>query len=128
MPQSVLEIAQAFVAAINAEDVAALGELMTSDHTFIDALGRSFSGAETMLAGWRHFFDAFPDYRITIARAFSDGNEAALFGEAEGKWRVDGRVLDGSWRVPAAWLAVVQTGKIREWRVFCNTAWAEAPS
>lgn len=128
MPNSALEIAQAFIAAINAEDVASLGNLMTEDHTFVDALGNSFSGAETMLVGWRQFFHAFPAYRITIAHAFCEGDRAALFGDAQGRRRVNGRVADDSWRTPAAWLATVRRGRVAEWRVFCDTGWSEAAS
>ncbi len=127
MPKSALVIAQAFIAAINAEDVAALRDLMTGDHTFVDALGNSFTGAETMVAGWRQFFHAFPAYRITITHALCEGR-AALFGEAQGRRRVNGRVADDSWCTPAAWLATVRTGKIAEWRVFCDAGWSEARS
>lgn len=58
MSKSVLTVARAFIAAINAEDVGALVGLMTEDHRFIDALGHRFAGAETMLAGRRQFFHA----------------------------------------------------------------------
>jgi ketosteroid isomerase-like protein len=59
-----LETALAFIAAINAADTTALRALMTDDHTFTDALAHSFSGAEAMLSGWKHFFHAYPGYRI----------------------------------------------------------------
>lgn len=128
MSKSVLEVAQAFVAAINAEDLEALGDLMTNDHTFVDALGNRFSGAQTMVAGWRQFFDAFPGYRIAVVHALSDGDRAALFGEAQGRRRINGLVTDDFWQTPAAWLATVRSEKIAEWRVFCDTGWAKAPS
>jgi ketosteroid isomerase-like protein len=121
------DTALAFIAAINAGDTDALRALMTEDHTFTDALGHSFSGAQTMLAGWKHFFHAYPGYRITIDHTFADANHVALFGKAEGGWRVKDAVLAQRWSVPAAWLAEVRTSKIRRWTVFCDTGWASPP-
>jgi SnoaL-like domain len=117
----------AFVAAINAADLGALRTLMTQDHTFTDARGNRFSGAETMLAGWQHFLHAYPNYRITIQQTFHSANQVALFGQASGNWRVDDRVLPQSWSVSAAWLADITTGKVRTWSVFCDTSWASPP-
>ena len=62
MPASPAEVASAFVAAINAADLTALRALMTDDHTFTDARGMTFSGADKMIAGWQYFFRAYPDY------------------------------------------------------------------
>lgn len=127
MPDSAMDVALAFIAAINAVDANALRGLMTGDHTFTDALGNSISGAEKMFSGWQHFFHAYPNYRITIKQSFADGNKAALFGDAEGGWRVNHVVLPRRWKVAAAWLAEVETGKIRRWSVFCDTGWATPP-
>ena len=122
-----LETALAFVAAINNVDPAALRSLMTQDHTFTDALAHSFSGAETMHTGWQHFFPAYPGYRITLTQTFADGNRIALFGKAEGGWRVDDKIIPQKWFAPAAWLAEIRSGKVRRWTVFCDTGWATPP-
>jgi len=122
-----LETALAFVAAINTADPAALRALMTDDHTFTDALSQSFSGAEAMHTGWQHFFHAYPNYRITLTQTFADGNKVALFGKAEGGWRVDDKILPQKWSVPAAWLAEIHSSKVRRWTVFCDTGWATPP-
>ena len=66
MSKSPEDIARAFVAAINAEDPDALRALMTDDHTFTDARGNSFSGADKMRLGWQYFFRTYPNYRIDI--------------------------------------------------------------
>src|ERR1700728_4124830 len=105
MPESAMEIAGAFVKAINQEDLTVMRAAMTEDHTFTDAQGRSFSGAEKMIAGWKHFFEAYPGYWIRVGIAFVDGARVALFGEAGGTWKVEDRVLPDSWSVTAAWLA-----------------------
>lgn len=127
MPDSPIDVVLAFIAAINAGDPNALRSLMTEDHTFTDALGNSFSGAEKMFSGWQHFFHAYPNYRINIKQTFADGNKVALFGDAEGGWRVNNQVLPQRWKVSAAWLAQVEAGKIRQWSVFCDTGWATPP-
>jgi len=127
MPATPLDVASAFVKAVNQEDLAALRDAMTEDHTFTDALGRSFSGAEKMIEGWRHFFDAYPRYWIRVDSAFADGSRVALFGEAGGKWKVDGIVLPQSWTVAAAWLAEVRDGKVSRWAVYCDTGWVNPP-
>jgi len=124
---TLLETALAFIAAINNADPAALRALMTDDHTFTDALAHSFSGAETMLSGWEHFFHAYPNYRITLTQTFTGGNKVALFGKAEGGWRVDDKILPQKWSVPAAWFAEIRSEKIRNWTVFCDTGWATPP-
>ena len=47
-----LEVVTRFVDAINAHALDALVALMTSDHRFIDSLGNSVEGSESMRAGW----------------------------------------------------------------------------
>jgi len=122
-----MSVAIAFVEAINAADLMALRRLMTDDHIFTDALGRSFSGADQLIAGWQQFLHAYPDYRIQVHHAFADGMFAGIFGRAEGKWRVNDRVLPGSWSVAAAWLAEIEAGRVKQWRVFCDTGWTAPP-
>jgi hypothetical protein len=80
-----------------------------------------------MLAGWKQFFHAYPNYEITIERHFATRDEAALFGEATGKWRVNDEVLPQSWKVLAAWAAEIKGGKIKRWRVYCDTSWISPP-
>jgi ketosteroid isomerase-like protein len=128
MPDPPLAVAQVFVKAINATDLAALRALMTDDHVFTDALGRSFSGAATMIEGWKFFFAAYPEYRIQVDTAFAVGPRVALFGSASGKWKLQDRILRESWTVAAAWLAHVEDGKVKKWAVFCDTGWATPPA
>ncbi len=122
-----MRVAVAFVEAINAADLEAMRGLMTDNHTFTDALGNSFSGADEMIAGWRHFLHAYPGYRIRVDHGFADASWAALYGRAEGKWRIGDRVLPGHWSVASAWLAEIEAGRVRRWRVYCDTGWVEPP-
>jgi ketosteroid isomerase-like protein len=108
------EIFQQFVAAINSHDVGTLVALMTSDHVFVDGLGSRIEGADRMEAGWRHYFEMCPDYRIETEHVVADGPTVLAAGQA------GGTIRGIAWRIPAAWLAVVRDGLIREWRVFAD--------
>ena len=112
------EVIEAFVKAINARDVEALAELMSDDHLFIDAHGNEVAGRETMTAGWRGYFEWFPDYQIEVVRTFSDGEEFGMFGFASGSFKGN---ADQSWRLPAAWRAVVKNQRVAVWQVYADT-------
>jgi ketosteroid isomerase-like protein len=107
-----------FIERINAHDVEGLGLLMSDDHTFIDAHGNQVSGKEKMTAGWRGYFDWFPDYYIEVTDTFEQGESLALFGFAGGSFKSrEGE----SWRLPAAWKAIVRDGRVSLWQVFADT-------
>ena len=77
----------AFVDAINAHDPDGLAQLMSDDHTFIDAHGNEVSGREQMLAGWRGYFEWFPDYSIEVTDVFEGEELFGLFGYAGGSFK-----------------------------------------
>lgn len=119
--RSALDVALAFVAKINSHDVNGLGDLMTGDHVFVDALGSSFRGAEQMRQGWKGYFALFPDYSIEVTDEFRRGDVVAMFGKARGTFAVNGKLpRDNFWEIPAAWKAVVREGRVAEWRVYCD--------
>ena len=103
---------------MNAHDVEGLTALMSEDHIFIDAHGNQITGRETMLRGWRGYFEWFPDYSIEITDVFEDGENFALFGFAGGSFR--GKPSE-SWRLPAAWKASVKDSHVVLWQVFADT-------
>jgi len=116
-----VEAALAFVAKINAHDVEGLVALMTPDHVFIDALGKTVRGAEQMRAGWKAYLSWFPDYAIEVTEQFSRGDAVALFGKARGTYAVSGRLArENSWEIPAAWRAVIENSRVAEWQVYCD--------
>ena len=97
----------AFIDRINAHDVEGLGELMSDNHRFIDALGNAVAGKETMITGWRGYFEWFPDYWIEVNEVFTGEASAveqtfAMFGFAGGSFKGSS---DANWRIPAAWKA-----------------------
>jgi SnoaL-like domain len=108
----------AFIDRINAHDVEGVGLLMSDDHTFIDAHGNELSGKEKMIAGWRGYFEWFPDYYIEVTEVFEQGEKLALLGFAGGSFK---NQKGESWRLPAAWKAIVKDGRVSLWQVFADT-------
>jgi ketosteroid isomerase-like protein len=111
---SAAEMFQRFVAAMNGHDVEALTSLMTSDHLFVDSMGNSMQGVESMQTGWRGYFAMCPDYWIRVRSLLSERETVLATGEAGG-------TIDGiAWRTPTAWQAVLVGGQVSEWRVFAD--------
>jgi SnoaL-like domain len=134
-----LEVAMDFIKRINSGDVNSLCELMTEGHIFQDALGKRFMGRETMRQGWTQYFKMVADYQVHAEEFFQTDVRVAIFGTASGRYvgpngpgtkagngapvqpAAGGSVgPNGFWEVPAAWRAVVQDGKIAEWRVYAD--------
>jgi ketosteroid isomerase-like protein len=118
------QIVEAFIAAINRHDLVALSKLMTEDHTFVDPAGRSASRRENMTAGWKHYFQMFPDYEIHVEKILADGTVVAVFGSASGTYNGKrGFVAQNKIAMPAAWRALIENGKIKRWQVYAD--WTE---
>jgi SnoaL-like domain len=131
-----LEVAMDFIKRINAGDIGSLCELMTESHIFQDALGKRFMGRETMRQGWTNYLKMVADYQVHAEEFFVTEERVAIFGTASGRYvgpvgpstkagngaPTAGSVAgpSGFWEVPAAWRAVVQSGKIAEWRVYAD--------
>jgi ketosteroid isomerase-like protein len=119
MPEQVF---QQFITAINAHNLEQLSALMTDGHIFIDAHNNKVEGRDKMLAGWKFYFNWFPDYHIEVDKAFSSGNVFAVFGFAEGTYQnQNADDPKAHWRLPAAWKAEVRNGQIALWQVFADT-------
>jgi ketosteroid isomerase-like protein len=116
-----LEAVKAFIAAINAHDLAALGALMTDDHTFIDSGGTVVTGRDTMVSGWKSYYAMFPDYTIAAATIVQHCGVVAVFGTWAATYFVQGKLAPEN-RVggPAAWKAQVETGRIKAWQVYAD--------
>ncbi len=116
-----IEITLQFMDAINRHEADALAALMTDDHVFTDSLGNRVQGRENMKTGWQGYFAFCPDYWVTHEAIFGDGNSVAVFGAAGGTIAVNGKLpAENKWRTPAAWLAVVENGLVKEWRVYAD--------
>jgi ketosteroid isomerase-like protein len=108
------EVLNRWLAAINSHDAGALSVLMAPDHVFVDSLGNRVTGSRSMEAGWRSYFATCPDYWIRVDHAMVEGDTILAAGEAGGT--IDGE----SWRIPAAWKAVVRNDNVVEWQVFAD--------
>jgi ketosteroid isomerase-like protein len=118
MRQIVLE----FIEAINKHDVEHIYEMLPDEHVFIDSQGLEFAGKEMMKKGWGDYFEIFPDYKIELTEYFENGNSHALFGYASGSYKGNKEDdPDCFWKLPAAWRAVIENGKIKLWQVYADT-------
>jgi len=116
-----IETVLQFLARINDRDVDRLAALMTEDHVFIDSLGQAVRGREKMRAGWRGYFAFCPDYWVSHEEIFADGNRVAVFGSAGGTIASSEKLPpENKWRTPAGWLAIVENGLVKEWRVYAD--------
>jgi len=121
MEKSIESVAHEFVKAINAQDLEALTELMPEGHRFIDSLGRTLEGRETVRAGWVSYFSMMADYSIELQETFSKGPVVVMLGVAEGSYAVDGQLtMEDRWSTPAVFRAYICCGKVKEWRVFAD--------
>jgi ketosteroid isomerase-like protein len=111
----------AFLEQINAGNVDGLCALMTEDHLLVDGLGNRLQRREAMRNGWAGYFRMFPDYRVSHADVFSQGDVVAAFGSAEGTLAVKGELpKDKHSSVPATWRAVVRDDVVAEWHVYAD--------
>jgi len=103
-----------FMERINQRDTDQLAELMTEDHVFVDSLGNQIRGREKMRGGWRGYFSMCPDYWVSHEQILQNGSTVAVFGAA------GGTIKGTPWRTPAGWMAVVEKGLVKEWRVYAD--------
>ncbi len=118
------DVVAAFITAINRHDLAALADLMSEDHTFIDSSGRRVSGRKEMIEGWKTYFAMFPDFEILVDTTLNETGTVAVFGSVSGTYNGKrGLVQKNRIAMPAAWKASVADGKVKLWQVYCD--WTE---
>lgn len=114
-------IAQAFIRAINRQDVDRLVELMSSAHRFIDSLGNIVEGRDKMRDSWTAYLRMVPDYSIAIEEYYPSDPVIIMLGVASGTYTRDGRLHpENRWQTPVAIRALVEDGLISEWRVYAD--------
>ncbi len=111
-----LAVLQKFIARINAHDPTGIAALCTADHVFIDSLGSRLSGRERLEQAWAGYFALFPNYRIEVESAASQDTLALACGFASATHAASRK----TWRIPAAWRAIVRDGQIAEWQVYAD--------
>ena len=124
MESKEIRIVRAFNNAINEQNFDLLYSLMTEDHTFISSSGSVHSGAKKMIEGWKEYFSMFPDYKNHFESILQDGNLVVAIGKACGTYNGKrGLVPENRIEMPAAWKAIVENEKIKEWQVYAD--WTE---
>ena len=116
--QSVQAIAalEKLVARINAHDPSGIIALCTVDHVFTDSLGSTLSGREGLKEAWAGYFSLFPDYCIEVQSAVTEDALVLACGFASATHAQSAK----TWRIPAAWRAIVREEKIAEWQVYAD--------
>jgi ketosteroid isomerase-like protein len=104
------QVVLSFNEAIKRRDLAALTELMTESHRFIDSAGATVEGRDACVEAWRGFFDSFPDYRNIFDDIEDVGDGVVL---VRGRSECSFLPLDG----PAEWRAVVLDARVDVWQV-----------
>jgi len=107
------EIVLAFNEMINSRNLEGLANMMTDDHTFIDSSDDVHVGKEMMVAGWKEFFESYPDYRNHFSYLETRDEWVYILGHSTCSYPP----LDG----PAIWTARIEAGLVAEWRVYLDT-------
>jgi hypothetical protein len=116
-----IEVAMAFVEAINTKNVERIASLMTNDHKFIDGDGSEYSGKDEMTAGWKEHLELIPDLTLSIDQHFEENETVVLVGWSSGTIIQNGELKsENSWRVPCAWRIVVESDKVAIWQLYAN--------
>jgi uncharacterized protein (TIGR02246 family) len=121
MSDSAESVAQAFVRAINRQDVEGLAALMAPEFRFVDSLGNVIEGREKMRAGWAGYFKMIPDYTIAVEERHCDGTVVLMLGDAQGTYAPSGEPkAENRWKTPVALRAQLEDGLVMEWRVYAD--------
>jgi ketosteroid isomerase-like protein len=111
-----------FVDFINKHNLEGMYELMSDDHTFIDAHNNSITGKDKMKTSWQFYFEWFPDYTIEVSDIIQGGSCSAVFGFANGTYRnLHNPEKSNHFHLPAAWRVIIENDKIKQWQVYADT-------
>jgi len=114
-------VAQAFLRAINRQDVDRLAELMAPNHRFIDSLGNTVEGRDKMRQGWAAYFRMVPDFSLAIEEFYPDDPVVVMLGMSAGTFTRDGSLNpENRWQTPIAIRASIEDGLLAEWRVYAD--------
>ena len=116
-----IEVAFAFVDAINSKDLERLTDLMTFNHKFIDGDGSEHVGKDQMKEGWKEHLALIPDLTLSISAYFEENNTVVLIGSSSGTIIQNGALSpENSWQVPCAWRVLVESDKVAVWQLYAN--------
>lgn len=111
-----------FVLQINDHNVDGIYILMSDDHTFIDALGNKTQGRDKAKNQWEIIFDVFPNYKIIINNVMENATVFLADGNVEATLKkIKNDQNNDHYKLPAAWKAEIENGKIKSWQIFSDT-------
>jgi len=114
-----VEVVIRFITAINSRNIDLISGMITEDHKFTDSLGNKFKAKEVMTKGWANYLHLFPDYKIEVDEIFENENKVMFTGKASGTYLSSKELSkENHWEINAAWRALIESGKIKEWQVF----------
>lgn len=114
-------VAQAFVRAINRQDVDRLTEMMSAAHRFVDSLGNTVDSRDKMREAWAAYFGMVPDYAVAIEEYYPADPVVILLGMASGTYTRDGKLRpENRWQTPIAIRALIEDGLVAEWRIYAD--------
>jgi hypothetical protein len=94
---------------------------MSQGHRFVDSLGNVTEGREKLREGWAAYFHMVPDYAVAIEETYPSECAVVLLGVAQGTFTRNGALHpENRWQTPVAVRALVEDGKVAEWRVYAD--------
>ncbi len=98
---------------ISRGDLDGLAGLMADDIVFTDRENTIVRSKLSMIDAWSRFFKLCPGYRNTFELVRSEGDRVVMRGHAYWTEREP--------RDPAIWVATIEGGLIREWRILYDS-------
>jgi len=120
MPASSVQVVLSFVEKINQGNVSSLADLLSEDHTFIDASGDAFTGLKTMAKRWRDYLAACPEYQIFIRQIYQYNDQVILIGHTTGSHLNLPDVVEFH-AEGVIWKAETSQGKVAAWQILQDT-------
>jgi hypothetical protein len=115
---------QSFIDCINRGDVDGLGRLMTDDHQLCVFDEAPLVGRAANIEAWRGYARAFPRYVIYPDSIAEHAGTVAVLGRTTGSHL--GLPDTEERQLTLIWVAEVQLGHLRTWRLVPDTAAARA--
>jgi hypothetical protein len=109
----------AFIDCINRGDVDGLGQLMTEDHALEVFDEPPLRGREQNVDAWRGYATSFPNYVIHPHQIVAERERVAVLGHTTGSHL--GLPDDEECTLTLIWLADVEDGRLRGWRLTEDT-------
>jgi hypothetical protein len=119
-----IAVAISFIDCINRGDVAGLERLMTADHVLQVFDEAPLAGRDDNVDAWNGYVTSFPSYVIYPHRFAARGDRVAVLGHTTGS-HMGLSDLEESART-LIWVAQVESGKVRLWRLVEDTSKSRA--